>query len=76
MQSHLAGWISRLCICPRVLWGYRVAEAKEELAYSLLRARFIFPSRPAPGGKELPSDFDFSSYLRTRCVHAKWAADY
>jgi len=61
---------TRICICPRLLWGYREAEAKEELTYALLRARFIFP----PGGKidqgkPLPADFDFSTYLRLRCVH-------
>jgi hypothetical protein len=30
---------TRLCVCPRVLWSFREAEAKEELTYALLRAR-------------------------------------
>ena len=60
---------TRMCICPRLLWGYREAEAKEELTYSLLRARFIFPPRPEPGKQALPADFDFSTYLRHRMVH-------
>ena len=60
---------TRICICPRILWGYREAEAKEELTYSLLRSRFVFPSKPDAKGKELPADFDFSTYLRLRCVH-------
>ena len=49
--------------------GYREAEAKEELTYSLLRARFIFPPRVEAGKTSLPADFDFSTYLRLRCVH-------
>ena len=60
---------TRICICPRMLWGYREAEAKEELTYSLLRARFIFPPRVEAGKTSLPADFDFSTYLRLRCVH-------
>ena len=52
-----------------MLWGYREAEAKEELTYSLLRARFIFPPRVEAGKTSLPADFDFSTYLRLRCVH-------
>jgi len=64
-RSHCC---TRLCIFPRMLWGYREAEAKEELNYSLLRARFIFPPK-VEKGKELPADFDFSTYLRLRSVH-------
>jgi Ca2+-binding EF-hand superfamily protein len=60
---------TRICICPRLLWGYREAEAKEELTYSLLRARFIYPPRPETGKAALPPDFDFSCYLRHRMVH-------
>ena len=60
---------TRICICPRILWGYREAEAKEELTYSLIRARFIFPPRPEPGKTALPTDFAFSTYLRHRMVH-------
>ena len=60
---------NRVCFCPRLLWGYREAEAKEELVYSLLRARFVFPTRAEPGAKPLPADFDFSTYLRLRCCH-------
>jgi len=60
---------SRICICPRLLWGYRESEAKEELTYSLLRSRSIFPARMEPGRTALPTDFDFSCYLRLRCVH-------
>merc|ERR1719443_2683862 len=55
---------TRICICPRLLWGYREAEAKEELTYSLIRARFIFPPRPEPGKTALPTDFAFSTYPR------------
>jgi len=60
---------SRLCICPRLLWSYREAEAKEELTYALLRARFIYPPNPKPGTTTLPNDFDFSAYLRRRMSH-------
>lgn len=65
-RSHC--W-TRVCICPRLLWGYREAEAREELTYALLRARFVFPTRVEPGKTPLPADFDFSTYLRMRCVH-------
>ena len=65
-RSHCC---TRICICPRMLWGYREAEAKEELTYSLIRARFIFPPRPEPGKTPLPVDFAFSTYLRHRMVH-------
>ncbi len=60
---------TRLCLCPRLLWSYREAEAKEELTYALLRARFIYPPNPKPGTPPLPSDFDFSAYLRRRMMH-------
>jgi len=65
-RSHCC---TRICICPRLLWGYREAEAKEELTYSLIRARFVFPPRPEPGKTPLPTDFAFSTYLRHRMVH-------
>ena len=60
---------TRVCICPRMLWGYREAEAKEELVYSLLRMRFVFPAKVEPGAHPLPPEFDFSTYLRHRCCH-------
>lgn len=60
---------NRFCICPRMIWGYREAEAKEELNYSLLRSRFIFPARVEAGKPPLPAEFDFSTYMRMRCVH-------
>lgn len=60
---------TRLCVCPRVLWSFREAEAKEELTYALLRARFLYPPIPKPGTPPLPSDFDFSAYLRRRMMH-------
>jgi len=60
---------NRICICPRMLWGYREAEAKEELTYSLIRSRFVFPPRAEPGKTPLPTDFAFSTYLRHRMVH-------
>ena len=55
----------RLC-CLRPLWAYRVAEARAELRYALLRERFIAPPTPKVGDTPLPPDFDFSSYLRFR----------
>ena len=68
-RSHCC---TRICLCPRLLWGYREAEAKEELTYALLRSRFVFPdpSKEMGGAKStLPADFDFSTYLRLRCCH-------
>jgi Ca2+-binding EF-hand superfamily protein len=56
-------------VCPRLLWSYREAEAKEELTYALIRSRFIFPASQKPGTTQLPTDFDFSAYLRNRMSH-------
>jgi len=59
----------RLCICPRLIWSYREAEAREELSYALIRSRFISPPNAKPGASALPADFDFSCYLRNRMAH-------
>lgn len=59
----------RFCF-PRIVWSYREAEAREELRYALLRDRFITPpSSGAVAQAGLPTDFDFSSYLRRQCAH-------
>ena len=70
-KESRANVCNRICLCPRLIWGYREAEAKEELTYALLRARFIFPGGTAKPGdaKPLPADFDFSTYLRLRSCH-------
>lgn len=60
---------TRICLCPRLLWAYREAEAKDELSYALLRARFVFPPKAEHSKKALPTDFDFSTYLRMRMAH-------
>jgi len=70
-KAARANCCTRICICPRLLWGYREAEAKEELTYALLRARFVFPPKTEKNAAftKLPAEFDFSTYLRLRCVH-------
>ena len=59
-------WCRRVCL-PAFLWGGRIAEAREELRYALLRDRLVNPPASAAGPKVLPPDFDFSNYLR-RCA--------
>jgi len=68
-KTARAHCFTRLCMCPRLLWSYREAEAKEQLTYALLRSRFVYPPSQKPGTPPLPADFDFSAYLRNRMVH-------
>jgi len=52
--------------CLRPLWAYRISEAQEEVRYALMRERFVAPPSVKVGEVPLPSDFEFSSYLRRR----------
>ncbi|KAL1510146.1 hypothetical protein AB1Y20_006478 [Prymnesium parvum] len=58
----------RFCL-PRVLWSYREAEAREELRYALIRDRFVSPSGGPIAKAPLPTDFEFSGYLRREMIN-------
>lgn len=52
--------------CLRPLWSYRISEAQQEVRYALMRERFVAPPSVKVGEVPLPTDFEFSSYLRRR----------
>ena len=54
--------------CLRPLWAYRISEAQDEVRYALMRERFVAPPSVKVGEVPLPSDFDFSFYLRRRAA--------